>query len=169
MAVTVDRDSSTGGKLYVDGNLVFTFNPATFTSRTLDNSAPVRLGQTGQGDTYAIYQGQIDEVEIFKRVLSEAELDKIYAAGSAGKCKTTPAVCGNSMCESGETCSSCANDCGACPVCDSDGFCELGEGLLCIDCQPKQDCDNDGICETGENQDTCSDCCDPQFECPAPY
>lgn len=41
------------------------------------------------------------------------------------------AVCGNAVCETGETCSSCAADCGACPTC-SDGIQNQGEtGVDC--------------------------------------
>src|SRR5262249_37373024 len=33
------------------------------------------------------WQGQLDEVEIFNRALSQAEIQAIYNAGGAGKCK----------------------------------------------------------------------------------
>ena len=36
------------------------------------------------------FPGLIDEVEIFDRALSPSEIQSIYDAGSAGKCKTTP-------------------------------------------------------------------------------
>jgi Domain of unknown function (DUF4082)/Concanavalin A-like lectin/glucanases superfamily len=36
------------------------------------------------------FQGLIDEVEIFNRALSGAEIQSIYAAGGAGKCKPQP-------------------------------------------------------------------------------
>lgn len=37
------------------------------------------------------FDGLIDEVEIFKRALSQSEIQAIYAAGKAGKCKPLPA------------------------------------------------------------------------------
>jgi hypothetical protein len=58
--------------------------------------------QIGTGDTmgwpagnggYFYFQGLIDEVEIFNRVLSQAEVQLIFNARSAGKCKVTPGAC----------------------------------------------------------------------------
>jgi hypothetical protein len=51
------------------------------------NGLPLRIGadQTGANP----FSGLIDEVEIFNRALSEAEIQSIVAAGGAGKCKDT--------------------------------------------------------------------------------
>ncbi|MEM9761166.1 MAG: LamG domain-containing protein [Pseudomonadota bacterium] len=172
VAVSVDRNSTTGGKMYVDGNLVYTFNPTAFQYKSLrtDASVPFMIGKTSQGtlDAYAYFDGIIDEVELFGRVVPESELDGIWAAGHSGKCKQTPAVCGNNTCEinKGETCSTCAADCGPCPVCGN-GLCEpsilVGSGETCqtcpLDCGPCLVlCDLDGRCELGEGPD-CPDCC----------
>ena len=43
VAVTVERQSTTGGKLYVDGQLVYTFDP-TIATGDLSNPAPLRIG-----------------------------------------------------------------------------------------------------------------------------
>jgi hypothetical protein len=57
---------------------------------------PFTIGAVIQGGTInpvALFPGQIDEVEYFNRALSGAEIQAIYNAGSAGKCKpvcTTP-------------------------------------------------------------------------------
>ncbi|MCG8459909.1 MAG: LamG domain-containing protein [Holophagales bacterium] len=171
VAVSVDRDSPTGGKMYVDGNLVHTFNPMAFQYKSLrtDPSVPFMIGKTSQGalDSYAYFDGIIDEVELFGRVVPESELDGIWAAGIHGKCKKTPSVCGNNLCESskGESCSNCSADCGNCPVCGN-GLCEpFGPGVAedcftcAIDCGPcLEPCDNDGICELQEGP-SCADCC----------
>src|SRR5262249_37294294 len=47
------------------------------------------------GFFYFYFQGLIDEVEFFNRALSQAEVQAIVNAGSAGKCRTstTPGVC----------------------------------------------------------------------------
>jgi hypothetical protein len=84
MAITVDRDSATGGKAYVDGALTGTFNP-TARSGNLSNNQPLLIGQH---ETAAIadFIGQIDEVEIFSRAITGADVASIYNAGSTGKC-----------------------------------------------------------------------------------
>src|SRR4029077_19575363 len=40
------------------------------------------------------WNGQIDEVEVFRHALTATEVASIYAAGSAGKCPCTPAPSG---------------------------------------------------------------------------
>jgi PKD repeat protein len=87
ITVTVDRDNTAGGNFYLDGNPVpvFTFDP-TPRGGSLSNTSPLRIGnRTVSGSSF--FQGLIDEVEIFDRVLSPSEVQSIYAAGSNGKCK----------------------------------------------------------------------------------
>jgi hypothetical protein len=91
VAVTVQR---TGGSpsliLYVDGmpapGGTFT-NPRT---GNLTNTAQLWIGRRipvpgAQAARYFI--GDIDEVELFNRALSQQEIQAIFQAGSAGKCK----------------------------------------------------------------------------------
>ncbi|MEM7535318.1 MAG: LamG-like jellyroll fold domain-containing protein [Chloroflexota bacterium] len=85
VAVTVDRDDPQGGKFYVDGVQVATFNP-TIRSGSLDNKYPLRIASRSSFET-GLFRGDIDEVELFKRVLDADEIAAIYQAGSAGKCK----------------------------------------------------------------------------------
>jgi subtilisin family serine protease len=79
-----------------------------------------------------------------------------------------PAECGNGTCEAGETCTSCAGDCGTCQPQCGNGTCEAGETCAscagdCGTCQPQ--CGN-GICEAGETCASCaSDCGACQSEC----
>ena len=49
------------------------------------NAAPLEIGGSGSCATFG---GLIDEVEIFNRALSGQEIQAIFNAGSAGKCKT---------------------------------------------------------------------------------
>ena len=51
---------------------------------------PLRIGERYDGE--GPFQGIIDEVEIFNRALSSSEIQGIYNAGSAGKCKGQPAI-----------------------------------------------------------------------------
>ena len=95
VAVTVERQNTTGGKLYVDGNLIFTFDPTT-RSGSITNTAPLYIGQRHISSATQ-FRGQIDEVELFNSVLSAGEIFSIFAADSAGKCKSSEqlgSICG---------------------------------------------------------------------------
>lgn len=89
VAVTVDRDQADGGKLYVDGQQIHEFNP-TSRAGSLDNKADLFIGRHHSNnamDRDMYYQGDLDEVELFKRALKAEEIKKLYEAGRAGKCK----------------------------------------------------------------------------------
>ena len=77
--VAVTRSGSTYS-LYIDGVLVKT---ATDSNSIPNPNFPLTIGRA---EAYLL-NGQIDELEIFKRALSAAEIQAIYFAGSAGKCK----------------------------------------------------------------------------------
>ena len=80
-------------KVYVNGLEVPTvLSPAQTQSPITsikDSSSPVRIGalQTGDFNLNYFWSGLIDEVEIFDRALSAFEIQSIFNAGSAGKCK----------------------------------------------------------------------------------
>ncbi len=88
VAVTVDRSSPTGGRFYVDGVHVATFNP-TIRPGSLTNTSPLRMGSRSSTVT-GLYPGAMDEVELFPRVLTPTEVQGLYLARSSGKCKSTP-------------------------------------------------------------------------------
>jgi parallel beta-helix repeat protein len=70
-----------------------------------------------------------------------------------------PAVCGDSVCNGSESCSTCASDCGSCTSC-GDGACNGGESCstCASDCGACTSC-GDGACNGGESCSTCaSDC-----------
>lgn len=85
VAVTVDRTSMTGGRLYVDGASVLTFDPTTRPG-SIANGFSLRIGQ--QWVSAIAFQGAIDEVELFDRALQGAEVQAIFQADAGGKCKT---------------------------------------------------------------------------------
>lgn len=87
VAVTVERGSPTGGRFYVDGVHVATFDP-TIRPASLTNASPLRLGSRSSSVT-GLWRGALDEVELFPRVLTPLEVRNIYLAGSSGKCKGT--------------------------------------------------------------------------------
>ena len=93
VAVTADRHSSscgsTCGTWYLDGKAVGTFDPSSYDNLTLDSPGiPLRIGaqdaSLGSGE---FFKGGLDELEIFNRALNATEVQALYQAGSAGKCK----------------------------------------------------------------------------------
>ena len=84
VAVTVKRGNTTGGVLIVNGAVALTFSP-TGRAGSLTNTADLSIGQESFGGFN--FQGLIDEVEFFNRALDLSEVQAIYNAGSAGKCK----------------------------------------------------------------------------------
>ena len=93
VAVTVNRGSTTGGHLYVNGMLVSTFNP-TIRSLSLNNTVDLWIGRrqsNGCADT-SYWQGDLDEVELFSRELQQSEIQAIFNADANGKCKCDPDI-----------------------------------------------------------------------------
>jgi concanavalin A-like lectin/glucanase superfamily protein/K319-like protein len=76
-------------RLYVDGQLVGV-NPLTFTS--INPTSNLQIGSGFSGGRF--FEGAIDEVEIFDRALSASEIQAIFDAGSAGKCRLPVADAG---------------------------------------------------------------------------
>lgn len=91
VAVTVQRNADSGIKWYKDGILVPPQSPSENNpkgrSGSLDNNAPLWIGRNAISSGHL--KGCLDEVEIFNRVLSSAEILSIFQAGSFGKCKLT--------------------------------------------------------------------------------
>ncbi|MDZ7401548.1 MAG: LamG domain-containing protein [candidate division KSB1 bacterium] len=82
VAVTADATSRMV-KFYVNGNLVDSaILPYSIMQYT--NDEPLRIGRRKDG---LFFNGIIDEVEVFNRILSSEEIKALYNAGSAGKCK----------------------------------------------------------------------------------
>jgi hypothetical protein len=87
VAVAVDRDDPAGGRFYIDGELVNTFNP-TAKPGSFANTVPLRIGAGGIFNN-GFFDGAIDELEIFSRALGAEEIQALYEAGEAGKCKSS--------------------------------------------------------------------------------
>ena len=86
LVATINRSSTTGGNIYVDGVPVLNFNP-TVVSGSLSNAAPFRIGEHPTPYFNGWYKGVIDEVTLYRRALTSTEITQLYTAGSAGKCK----------------------------------------------------------------------------------
>ena len=82
--VAVTYDKTTGfSTLYLNGEVVATADLGIFTPST---NFDLYFGSRPSGGGI-FYQGIIDEIEIFDRALSQAEIRAIFEAGSAGKRK----------------------------------------------------------------------------------
>jgi hypothetical protein len=92
VAVTVQRTSTNGIQFYVDGQPTGTSNPTT-REGNLSNNASMQVGGSTLAGTY--WLGGLDEVEVFNRALTPAEIQAIYNIGSGGKCKS---CCTNDEC-----------------------------------------------------------------------
>ncbi|MBN2004141.1 MAG: hypothetical protein JXA21_12365 [Anaerolineae bacterium] len=92
VAVTVDRDNANGITFYVNGLPIGTQDP-TGRPNSLVNAARLTIGASANAWLYTTWQyfdGPIDEVEIFNRVVSPSEILGIFQARSEGKCKPKP-------------------------------------------------------------------------------
>jgi hypothetical protein len=88
VAVTYDAPSGTM-RLYLDGNLDV---ETMFTPGTLPDThtIPASIGAEFSGigsNARLFFNGLIDELGLYNRALSQTEIQAIFVAGSAGKCK----------------------------------------------------------------------------------
>ncbi len=84
VAVTVQRSSSTGGTIYVDGAVIATFNP-TSQSGSLATSAPLLIGEHPDPSLDCNFRGGIDEPTLYAEALTALQIKSIYLAGKTGK------------------------------------------------------------------------------------
>jgi hypothetical protein len=97
ITLTIDRNGE--GRFYVNG-VPLTGPQNVFDAQTLANTdfdAPggwrIGWGQTAPVNMW--FEGFIDEVEVFRRVLAEQEITELYGAGCTGKCRPgTPSSAG---------------------------------------------------------------------------
>src|SRR6185436_1105530 len=71
---------------YVNGSLVG--SPTSVSGGMVVSNEELNIGRDPANPT-RFYHGLIDEVEFFNRAVSASEIQAIYAAGSAGKCRPT--------------------------------------------------------------------------------
>lgn len=91
-AVSLQRGSTSGGRLYWDGILVSSFDTTPLVG-TVDTPADLYIAHRpvlSRGLPPRFFHDGIDEVEIFHRALSAGEVGAIYGAGAFGKCDKPP-------------------------------------------------------------------------------
>jgi len=146
------------------------------------NSGSAVVSLTNAGDLYLtegiLVRGNYDWMAVVKDgvpCMASVFCDDTGCTGTAGsgweECTRAtqfaslvpqPPVCGNAVCEAGEDCSTCQDDCGACPYC-GDGACNGDENCdTCqIDCGYCPECFSAGQACTS-NDDCCSGRCHPK-------
>ncbi|MCH8330166.1 MAG: T9SS type A sorting domain-containing protein [Bacteroidetes bacterium] len=81
-------------KIYIDGSLE---GSLPYTGTPAGNTRDVNIGASWGGGLFTrFFDGLIDEVTLYDRALSDAEILAIYNAGNAGKCKEV--TCNNFPC-----------------------------------------------------------------------
>jgi hypothetical protein len=85
IAVTVSRADPKGIHFYLNGADT-QFGDPTLHQGSLDNKNVLRIGNQSFSDGF-LFKGILDEIEMFNRVITKAEIVSIFEAGSAGKCK----------------------------------------------------------------------------------
>ncbi len=74
VALTLQRHSTTGGKLYVDGKVVLTFDPTKLRGSFV-NSEPLLIGTHPDSTLDCGFRGLIEDVRLYSRALSQAEVE----------------------------------------------------------------------------------------------
>ena len=87
LALTYDKTSGLA-KLFLNGTVVAQQNLGIFTP---DTRSDLYLGHRPSPALFH-FAGIIDEMTIYSRALQDAEIQAIYAAGSAGKCSIPPVI-----------------------------------------------------------------------------
>jgi hypothetical protein len=87
VAVTVDRTAHAGIRFYLNGTPGTLTGDPTSHAGSLSNTVPLIFGSRSAAFPGAFWRGDLDEIELFNRVLQPAEVASIWTAGAAGKCK----------------------------------------------------------------------------------
>ena len=176
VAATLQQNTFDGCKLFVNGQLVKESTPMAANDLGVP---PLYIGRNGS----FYFKGAIDEVELFNRALSLAEINSIYLAGSAGKCKPffpicedqpngtvgcgsltdhdcdNPDTCLNDVCVSNLAPNGTACGSGANTACDNPDACQSGVCLSNYEptgtsCSGGPSCDDPNTCD-GQGNCTC--------------
>lgn len=155
VAVSVDRDQPNGLRLHVDGNVAAVCDPTPVTG-SLVNTLNLTIGGLPNS---LWFDGTIDEVELFRAAVTQAEFAEIYRANYSGKCPIDG-------CETSGT-QTCDGGCPNGEVCNITSF--IGYDACtcapppspCGDTFPECDgfCDNGEVCNLNANGDACA--CEP--------
>jgi hypothetical protein len=96
VAVAVNR--TTGGTFYINGAPAGTFTPP---AGSVTNTVAMLIGEIRPAGPRC--EIAIDELELFKRELTQSDIQAIFTAGPAGKCKPCTAAVGSLDISTGQT------------------------------------------------------------------
>lgn len=151
-AVSVDRTLANGIKFYVDGVPAATGNPTLHPGSLTTASTLVFGARSASGANR--YAGLLDEVEMFDRALTHAEVMSLVLADTLGKCPTDAIV--GACCLPDKSCILALGQ----TECDALGGFYLGDSTTCDSGACDQFargacCLPDGSCADSITQDTC--------------
>ncbi len=101
VAVTVSRSDPAGIVFYINGNVCAGGNPTLYNNQWLSNNTDLKIG--GMIPSGSVVQ--LDEIEIFTRVLSPQEVFDIFNSDENGKCKYSGRILGYKWQELIQNCS----------------------------------------------------------------
>ncbi|MDP3698973.1 MAG: LamG-like jellyroll fold domain-containing protein [Nanoarchaeota archaeon] len=102
--VTLAFDDNTNElKLYIDGASSKTGTEEQISGDTFASPQSV-IGATATNTKSLLFNGSLDEISVWSRALTSAEVKNIYGAGATGMCSIPSFVCGNGILEAGEEC-----------------------------------------------------------------
>ncbi|NOU49712.1 hypothetical protein HG263_04075 [Pseudoalteromonas sp. JBTF-M23] len=84
IAVSIDRDDSSGIRFFVDGRQTCSHDP-TLRSGSLANNMPLRIGSRSSYLT-GLFEGQIAEVALYHRALDVYDIASDYQKGNTRQC-----------------------------------------------------------------------------------
>jgi Concanavalin A-like lectin/glucanases superfamily len=131
VAVVVDRTNNTVTFYASVGSTLpmSVVAPPIPNTANASSSLPLQIGGC-PGNPNGCY-GIIDEVEIFNRALTQAEIQRIFNAGSAGKCKQTKGMTWMHTASNAQT-GTITVGCAGCDAYHGDTVCTQQLPLLCI-------------------------------------
>lgn len=80
IAMSLQRNSPTGGRLYVDGQVALTFDP-TGQAGDFSNAEPLRIGNHANPTLKCFFYGVIDQVTLSRKALRPKEVDADFRRG----------------------------------------------------------------------------------------
>ena len=83
IVMTIDRDSATGGKIYLDGTQTGSSQDFSSQTASIANARDFYIGQA-HTDADSNFTGKIDDVRIYNRELSVTEITRVYGTYNSG-------------------------------------------------------------------------------------